>query len=69
MRYGSNRDIIIKARFNKEVSCMNYEKFYEYFKDLYGKGLYVIGWHLNGEAEPFDNFFESASEYSDESRD
>lgn len=47
---------------------MDYEKFYEYFKDLYGKGLNITGWHLNGEAEPFDNFFESASEYADVGR-
>jgi siroheme synthase (precorrin-2 oxidase/ferrochelatase) len=25
---------------------------------LYGHGLTVSGWHLNGELEPIDNFFE-----------
>lgn len=36
--------------------------FKEYFYDLYGTGLEVAGWHLNGELESFDNFYESAME-------
>ena len=38
--------------------------FKEYFKDFYGQGLEVANWHQNGELEPFDNFYESAIEYS-----
>lgn len=38
--------------------------FKEYFKDLYGQGLEVANWNQNGELEPFDNFYESAIEYS-----
>ena len=38
--------------------------FKEYFKDLYGQGLDIANWHQNGETEPFDNFYESAIEYS-----
>ena len=38
--------------------------FKEYFKDLYGQGLDIVNWHQNGELEPFDNFYESAIEYS-----
>ena len=38
--------------------------FKEYFKELYGQGLEVSNWHQNGELEPFDNFYESAIEYS-----
>lgn len=34
--------------------------FYNYFKDLYGQGLEIAHWHLNGDLEPFDNFFEDA---------
>ena len=34
--------------------------FKEYFSDLYGTGLKVAGWHLNGALEPFDSFYESA---------
>ena len=30
------------------------------FDKLYGKGLEVANWHLNGSTEPFDNFYESA---------
>jgi hypothetical protein len=40
----------------------HYKKFYDYMCDLYGKGLEVANWHLNGDLEPFDNFFESADE-------
>lgn len=35
-------------------------KFKEYFDELYGTGLEVKNWHLNGDTEPFDNFYESA---------
>lgn len=41
----------------------DYKKFYEYWHDLYGAGLRISGWHLNGELEDFDNFFDSAIEY------
>ena len=36
--------------------------FYIYWTELYGKGLEVANWHLNGDTEPFDNFYESAIE-------
>lgn len=38
------------------------QAFKSYFDELYGKGLEVANWHLNGNAEPFDNFYESALE-------
>ena len=34
--------------------------FKKYFDELYGEGLEVTNWHLNGDLEPFDNFYESA---------
>lgn len=34
--------------------------FYDYFAELYGTGLEVANWHLNGDLEPFDNFFDDA---------
>ena len=37
-------------------------KFKQYFDELYGQGLEIANWHLNGELEPFDNFYESACE-------
>lgn len=40
------------------------QKFYDYMFDLYGKGLEVVNWHLNGDLEAFDNFFDSADEVS-----
>ena len=36
--------------------------FKAYFDGLYGQGLEVANWHMNGTTEPFDNFYESASE-------
>lgn len=36
------------------------EKFKSYFDKLYGDGLEVANWHMNGDLEPFDNFYESA---------
>lgn len=38
----------------------DYKKFFEYWHNLYGTGLKIAGWHLNGELEDFDNFFDSA---------
>lgn len=34
--------------------------FKKYFDELYGEGLEVANWHLNGDLEPFDTFYESA---------
>ena len=36
--------------------------FKSYFDSLYGQGLEVANWHLNGAKEPFDNFYDSAME-------
>lgn len=49
----------------EEISAMIAENgslkaFKEYFDDMYGKGLEVANFHLNGEFEPFDNFYERA---------
>lgn len=38
------------------------KSFKEYFDDLYGTGLEIANWHLNGESEPFDGFYISATE-------
>ena len=34
--------------------------FKSYFDELYGAGLDIANYHLNGELESFDNFYESA---------
>lgn len=39
-------------------------RFKQYFDELYGQGLEVSNWHLNGELESFDNFYDSAIEFS-----
>lgn len=36
--------------------------FIKYWSDLYGEGLQVYGWHLNGDPEDFDSFYDSAME-------
>ena len=38
------------------------QEFYDYFANLHGKGLEVANYHLNGDTEPFDNFFDEAEE-------
>lgn len=38
------------------------QAFYDCMRELYGQGLEVANWHLNGDLEPFDNFFDSAEE-------
>ena len=48
----------------RPVSRERVEKFKEFFDDLYGKGLEVYGWHMNGEAKSFDDFYEDACEYA-----
>lgn len=46
------------------------KKFKEYFDEMYGQGLEVAKWHINGDLEPFDSFYESALEYAeDEGKD
>lgn len=42
----------------KEIQSL--KAFYDYFAELYGDGLEVANWHLNGDLEPFDDFFENA---------
>lgn len=39
--------------------------FHDYFRELYGEGLEVANWHLNGDLEPFDDIFNSAEEEMD----
>jgi len=39
-----------------------YKSFYNHFKSLYGQGLEVTNWHLNGDLEPYDSFFDLAVE-------
>lgn len=34
--------------------------FKEYFDALYGQGLKIANWHMNGDLEPFDSFYEEA---------
>ena len=42
--------------------------FKKYFDELYGQGLEISNWHMNGSLEPFDNFYESAIMEMEEKR-
>jgi hypothetical protein len=53
-----NRTLKIIEEQQAEIDRL--KRFKAYFDDLYGDGLEVANWHLNGKLEPFDNFYESA---------
>lgn len=55
-------DEIIFAAFDEAIKALYFK---EYFDELYGQGVEVLNWHQNGEPEPFDNFYNSAIEYSE----
>lgn len=60
-----NVDAIIEVIVTAKELAEENEKlkaFKGYFDGLYGKGLEVANWHLNGALEPFDNFYESAQD-------
>lgn len=44
------------------------DAFVKYFAGLYGRGLGVTNWHLNGATEPFDSFYDSAMEEYENAR-
>ena len=46
-----------------------YRVFYEYMKSLCGQGLMVAGWHLNGEFESFETFFDRACHWMNNPRE
>lgn len=55
--------VVSETKFNEvkaELDKLN--KFKAYFDSLYGEGLEIKGWHLNGDLESFDNFYDSAIE-------
>lgn len=62
LRCDNNVDIAFKAL----EEAKKLEKFKEYFMELYGKGLEVANWHMNGELEPLDGFIDSAIECMEE---
>lgn len=43
-----------------ENTAKEYRAFKEFFDALYGRGLTVGNYHLNGALEPFDNFYDKA---------
>jgi len=50
---------LMPARFfDRHIPRNPEEVLAEIGKELYGKGLLVSGWHLNGDLEPLDSWFE-----------
>ncbi len=43
-----------------ELELKALRAFKEYFDDMYGQGYEIADFHMNGDTEPFDNFFASA---------
>lgn len=37
-----------------------YKRVKDYWDSLFGQGLEIVNWHLNGDTEPFETFWESA---------
>lgn len=35
----------------------------DYWRELYGIGLEVLNWHMNGDVETFDSFYDSSGTY------
>lgn len=55
------KDAVEKAVYTARMLACQAIRFKQFFDDLYGKGLEVTNWHLNGDTEPLDNFIESAN--------
>ena len=57
-------DLLDELKKIKELEKENrkLKAFYEYWEELYGQGLEIANWHLNGNLESFDSFFEDALE-------
>ena len=66
----SMREIVEKCAEYEKIGtveeCREEKRFKEYFDELYGTGLEVANWHENGSAEPFDNFYDAAIDWSEE---
>lgn len=52
-----------ESKLQNEVDRLR--RFKEYWDELYGKGLEVANWHMNGKLEDFDNFYDSAMDEYD----
>lgn len=66
IKYGKQYDPILcsncdHAKIAKELN--KYKKFKEYFDDLCGQGLEIANWHLNGDTEPYESFYDRAIEF------
>lgn len=61
------QDFDLSQRYQKYIEDLEKEnkglkRFYDYWSELYGKGLEIAYWHMNGDLEPFDSFFDNAEE-------
>ena len=56
---------VINEYFELAKENKRLQRFKDYFDDLHNTGLGVANWHLNGSLEAFDNFYDSAIEWSE----
>ena len=64
--FGETTSFCRQAKQNVNMLLDEIERLYAYKKywdELYGRGLEIANWHLNGELEPYDTFYDSAEEY------
>ncbi|EZH67920.1 hypothetical protein DH09_08350 [Bacillaceae bacterium JMAK1] len=61
-QWGKTRDSDFVWLIQQAEKAERYERFHAYYEGLYEQGLGVSNWHLNGDIEPFDRFFEAAEE-------
>ena len=58
------KEVDKNAKLCEEIAEL--KRFKQYFDELYGTGLEVANWHLNGDLESLDNFINSADDYMKE---
>lgn len=55
----AGHNVDIKQQLDKAVEALvKAEKFIDAIMGFYGQNLSVFNWHMNGEGEPWDNFFD-----------
>lgn len=68
--YGSCETGCVKTLAKDALALLKaLDAFKSYFDGLYGQGLDVANYHLNGATEPFDSFYDSAMEEYENGRE
>lgn len=61
----SMKSVVVVNKHEIENELIRLKCFKEYWDELYGKGLEIANWHMNGGLEDFDNFYDLAMEEYD----